>query len=379
MKAKRISFLLFSFAAGGEERIASILARYLNKEFDLHIVLFNRPIDFEIPRNVQLKILRSNYQRRIFRLITLPVVVWRYYIYIKRENIAISISFDTVPNYVNCLLKMGGWRGKILLREVTHASSRYPKNTWYGRIHRLLIKHLYHRADKIFVNAKRIADNLLKDFDIITPMELMHNPFDFQFLQQQKKAPIQPPDKYTFIHVANFRPQKNHDLLIDAFAKISHFDVQLWLLGKGALKNSIREKVENKGLGNQIHFFGFRPNVFQYMIAANCMVLSSDFEGLPNVLIEGLACGLPVVSTDCPSGPREVLAPNTDLKNHITKKIELAEYGILTPINNVKLLANAMEIIMNDENLANKYRKKAPTRARDFDVEKIANHYIAAF
>ena len=105
------------------------------------------------------------------------------------------------------------------------------------------------------------------------------------------------------------------------------------------------------------------------MTSADCMVMSSHFEGLPNVFLEALACGLPIISTDCPSGPREIIAPDTNRNHQTTKAIELAKYGILTPVGNADKLAEAMQFMYENE----QYRKGDffKERVEPFRVEKV--------
>ena len=375
IKQKKIAFLLFSLAGGGEERIASILAKHLSESFDLHIVLFNPPIEFDLPKGIKLKILRSYSQHRFLRLITLPLILFRYFHYCRTERISLSLSFDTLANFINCGLSILGWQGKILLREVNYPSTRFQPTSLYGHSSRFLIKKLYPKADKIFVNAQRIATDLKKNFDINVPIELMLNPIDFKLIEQERviTLPNSNTPKFIFISVAGFRPEKNHQLLIDAFAKIKHLEVELWLLGQGKTQPHIKKKVKNLNLEKQVHFLGFQKYPFKFMATANCMVMSSDFEGLPNVIIEGLACGLPIISTNCPSGPREIIAPKSDSNKQLKKGIEVVEYGILTPIGNAYYLAKAMTKVYHNKSFQKpeKYKK----RARDFDVNVILKDF----
>ena len=146
------------------------------------------------------------------------------------------------------------------------------------------------------------------------------------------------------------------------------------MIGDGYLREKLEEKVRKENLENKIIFLGRQKDVFKFLAKSSCFVLSSDYEGFPNVLIEALACNLPIISTDCISGPREILAPNSDFTKQ-TKFIEIAEYGILAPIGDVDKLAEAMRIIYEDEDLRKEYSKKAKFRAKDFDVRKIIKEW----
>ena len=130
---------------------------------------------------------------------------------------------------------------------------------------------------------------------------------------------------------------------------------------------------------HKIIFLGFNNNPFKFVSRSNCFVLSSDVEGFPNVLIEALACGRPVISTDCSSGPRELLAPATDLHHRAINTFEIGEYGILTPVKDVISLANAMKKMMDDGSLRMSFESKAAKRAEQFDVDEIKQYFHVAF
>lgn len=371
---KKITFLLTSLISGGEERIASVLAHHIAPTQELHIVLFNEPIDFDLPNNIKVKILRPVYASRIKRILTLPLIFWRYYQYCQEEHITHSLSFDNLANFANCGLKLLGWEGKAYLREVNHVSTRYPATTLYGRTYRWLIQKLYPYADGLFMNAARIGTDLRENYGLDIPMELSVNPIDLAKIRQQGLNKIDAKGIYTFIHVGALRPQKNHVLLIKAFAKLPHLRIQLWLVGKGALMTEMKQLVVDLKLQDKIQFLGFQANPFQFMASADCMVMSSHFEGLPNVFLEALACGLPIISTDCPSGPREILAPDTDANKRTKETLEFAKYGILTPVGNATKLAEAMQYMYEN----NRYRKSDffKERVKPFSVEKVVNKLL---
>ena len=120
---------------------------------------------------------------------------------------------------------------------------------------------------------------------------------------------------------------------------------------------------------------GKKENPFAYISKTDCFVFASNHEGFPNVLVEALACGLPVITTDCKSGPREILSPKSDIEVQLKDKIELSDYGILTPIKNVEKMKEAIKLIINDESLRNKYQDKAKQRANVFRIEEIIKQY----
>ena len=135
-------------------------------------------------------------------------------------------------------------------------------------------------------------------------IETIPNPFDFAAMKAQAAAPAGLPRRPYLIHVGRFSGQKRHDLLLDAFARL-HSGARLVLLAEENAE--LRAMIEARGLAARVEIAGFQQNPFPWIAAANLLVLCSDHEGLPNVLVEALALGVPVVSTDCPSGPREIL------------------------------------------------------------------------
>ncbi|HIQ50620.1 MAG TPA: glycosyltransferase, partial [Nautiliaceae bacterium] len=178
-------------------------------------------------------------------------------------------------------------------------------------------------------------------------------------------------NRFTFITIGRLESQKNHKLLINA---IKNINANLWIIGDGHLKKELEDMIKNLKLQDKVKLLGRQSNPYKFLAKADAFVFSSNYEGFPNVLLEALACELPIISTDCKSGPREILAPNSDFTKQTTD-IEIAEFGILVPVGDVKRMADAMKIIIEDENLRNRLRKKALNRAKDFEVDKIIKEW----
>jgi N-acetylgalactosamine-N,N'-diacetylbacillosaminyl-diphospho-undecaprenol 4-alpha-N-acetylgalactosaminyltransferase len=149
-------------------------------------------------------------------------------------------------------------------------------------------------------------------------------------------------------------------------------------VGKGKLQHSLEEMAKQLNIADRVEFLGFQRNVNEHLQSSDCFVFSSDFEGLGNVIIEALNNGIPVVSTDCPHGPREILDPETKGKI-ITNEIDLAKYGILVPVKRADLLAAAMDRMYADAILRDNYARLSLERVKDFDIKKIAREYFDIF
>lgn len=150
-----------------------------------------------------------------------------------------------------------------------------------------------------------VADDLCRRIVAAGRIETIPNPFDFDAIRRAANEAAGLPTFPYVIHVGRFSPQKRHDLLLDAWAGVET-DRRLVLLT--ARDPKLEAMIEERGLEGRVLIAGFQANPYPWIAGADLLVLCSDHEGLPNVLIEALACGTPAVSTDCPSGPREVLA-----------------------------------------------------------------------
>lgn len=135
-------------------------------------------------------------------------------------------------------------------------------------------------------------------------IERIYNPFDFAEIRARAAEPAPSPSEPYVIHVGRFAAQKRHDLLLDAWARL---DVPHRLVLLTAPDERLARMIEARGLQRRVTVAGFQANPYPWIAGAELLVLCSDHEGLPNVIIEALALGTPVVSTDCPSGPREIL------------------------------------------------------------------------
>jgi glycosyltransferase involved in cell wall biosynthesis len=169
------------------------------------------------------------------------------------------------------------------------------------------------------------------------------------------------PSGRRILSVGTLKPQKNHALLIRAFARMpSRKDCRLVILGDGPLRGALERLAQEEGVADRVSLPGFFTSPDAYYRSADLFALASDYEGFGNVLVEALGHGLPVVSTDCPSGPAEVL--------------EHGHYGRLTPPGDAGALALAMEAAL----AAEPDRAALRARAAAFAPELIARQYLAA-
>ncbi|MBK7433203.1 MAG: glycosyltransferase [Chitinophagaceae bacterium] len=381
----RLLIFINTLQSGGAERVVSLLLEHLKNDFEIHLALYTRIIDYKIPPEIRILDLKQPLdQPRLFRLFTIPFLARKVYKYCKKNEIRITVSFLKRPCYISALMKSWwGFKGKIIMCERTHLTTLLQnQSAVYRAFSRFMVKYSYKRANLVLTNSYAMQTDLVEHFNIKTPVTVIYNPIDLKYIQIHKTEPsglVFDKGVFHFVNVGGFRREKNHHLLLQALYIIKHLPCKLVIVGGGVMEEGLRQKVSDLGMGEKVIFTGFVNNPFKYVNQSDCFVLSSEVEGFPNVLIEALACGKPVISTDCSSGPRELLAPSTDLHHRAINNYEIGEYGILTPVNDITALAAAMKRIYEDRELRDQFASRATERARQFDVEEIKQYFHVAF
>jgi len=228
----------------------------------------------------------------------------------------------------------------------------------------LLVKAFYPKADKIICVSSGVAQELINKYHLPkSKVQVIYNPVVTEDMFKKAEEPIdhpwfQPGQPPVILGVGRLTAAKDFETLIKAFALVrKKTEARLLILGEGPERVKLEQLVKQLGLQNDVCMPGFVDNPYKYMKHSSVFVLSSRWEGLPTVLIEALALGLPVVSTDCPSGPAEIL--------------EGGKWGRLVPVRNHEALANAILEALNDE------RGKGAERAKEFSLDRIVDQYVA--
>ncbi len=356
-------------AAGGAERVTSILIKEFCKSYNITLFLINNDIFYDIPKNTKIIYFENHISSKngILKFLKLPFFALKYMFFCKKYDIDISMSFMNQSNYINILSKLFGCKSKVIINERAFPTEVYKTKSIKNVVSKLLIKTLYLKADVIVANSKGNALDLSSNFAIKNVI-IINNPVEIQ-----DTGIKQINDKFTFITIGRLDSGKNHSLIINAMVDK---DAILYIIGRGELKSQLQNQIKELKLEKKVFLLGEQKNPFIYLLKSDCFIFSSNYEGFPNVLLEALACELPIISTDCKSGPREILAPNTNINFQLKNNIEIAQYGILTSINDYNGLSKAMFKIIKDTKLLASYKKKAIIRANDFDKSKISKKYI---
>ena len=384
IKPKLLIFIN-TLQSGGAERVVSILLEHLKDNFEIHLALYTNIIDYKIPPEIKILDLKQPLkENKLIRFLKMPSQSYKVYGYCKKNHINISVAFLYRPCYINALMKsIWGYKGKVIMCERTHQTTMQESHSViYRMFSKFMVMFSYRKANLVLANSYATQTDLIENFKIKTPVRVIYNPIDLDFIRSHvDEVPdfIFDKDIFHFINVGGFRKEKNHLLLLQAFYILKNLPCKLVIVGGGIMEEELKQKVNDLGIGNKVIFCGWDNNPFKYVNRADCFVLSSEVEGFPNVLIEALACGKAVISTDCHSGPRELLAPATDLHHRAIHSYEIGEYGILTPINDVAALSTAMKKMYEDKMLRKQFETKAKGRAQQFDVDEIKQYFHVAF
>ena len=228
------------------------------------------------------------------------------------------------------------------------------------------MKLLYPSANAIIGVSQGVSDDL--EMQLALPkgrVRTIYNPVINSELLDQATETVEHPwlksqNIPVFLAVGRLTAQKDFANLIKAFALVRQSKpARLIILGEGELRSELEQLVDKLRISEDVDLPGFASNPYSYMSQARCFVLSSRYEGLPTALIEAMACGCSIVSTDCPSGPQEILAGG--------------KYGFLVPIEDSKLLSEAMLAVLEQPRAADELKQ----RANLFASSQIIPQYLA--
>jgi len=376
---KKVSILITSLAGGGAERVVSILVNELQNSYDITLILMNNTVSYDLPKNIKVINLEnsSSKENTVIKILKLPILAFKYKTLCEKLEIETSLSFMYRPNFINTIAKLFGLKSKVIISERNTPSKTYGGNTLASKTGQFLVKYLYPYSDLIIPNSNGNALDLIENFTIYqNKINVIENPFDIQMIDvlANSEISIKSINKFVFIMVGRFEKHKRHIEVIEAFSKLKYKNLQLWILGQGPEENNIRKLINKLNLIEEIKLIGFDKNPYKYMKKANCLILNSTREGFPNVLVEALACGIPVVSTDCFSGPREIISPLSNVSSKVKNKLEIGDYGLLMPVNQCKL-KEAMELMIENKSLYKSFSGKARSRAKDFNKTKIIEKF----
>lgn len=350
----RYLFIMHSFG-GGAEAVTLTLARQLHGKYGQVCIACTRHIPElkkAVPPNIPfiMPAGTSAWQRfKVFRTIRK----------VGGESRVVLGSLELQSIFWAALFGKGkaiGWLHKDLAGYFTQ------KPAWYAKLYTAILGWAFSRCTFVACVSQGALTSTRDLFPTAaTKLRLLYNPLDFASVREKAKAPLPEPLVSCFarpviLGVGRLVPQKAFHLLIQAHAllRAAGSDHYLCILGEGPERAALEREAERLGVKNSVFLPGFMDNPYPCMRRAAVLGLSSVFEGFGLVIVEALALGLPVVATDCPHGPAEILGDD--------------QYGKLTPMNDPEALAEALGVMLGGEE-RERYIRAGGARVQDFSLE----------
>jgi glycosyltransferase involved in cell wall biosynthesis len=362
----RILFVINSLAGGGAERVMLKLIEASRDRLagvDCALVLLdNEPQAYTPPDWLTVVQLDGRFKLgRSLRELSGAIRIFRP---------DATLSFLTRSNMATVILSFR-YGFKTVISERANTSGHF-KPGLSGRLAKAMIRALYPRANHVVAPSQGIADDLAGVFGVGRDREsVIANPIDAPRIRQLAAEAFERPFPGPYaVVVSRLTPHKNVGLIIEALAR-SPYDLSLAVLGQGPELDRLKAKTEALGLRDRVRFLGFIANPYAVMRGADFYVSASNGEGFPNGLVEALTLSLPVVATNCPSGPSEILA---DAPREAIVGIHEGSYGLLVPQNDTEAMVEAFARIRTP-GVSARYRASASSRADAYGVGAAADAF----
>lgn len=388
MKRKNIAIIIHKLYGGGAEHAACNLSLFLQDQCETTLIAFDarnaayphtdNTIDLAVPA-------AKNFMQRA---LLLPKRVYRLRKLKQERNIDVSIALLAGPSMANALSRT---RGEKSIMSVRNFLSIQEGSKGFAAFKTRLSASL---SDCVVAVSRLAALDLHKNFGIPeNKIRVIYNAVDPSLLSYtcNESVPWIQRSGQLVVTMGRLHNQKAHWHLLRAMADVIKKipDAKLLILGDGEYKERLQKLAVELNIENNVFMPGYVASPHGYVRRADLFVLSSLYEGMPNAMLEAMACGIPVVSTDCPSGPREILAPDTSI-SVVASELEKAKYGILVPPLDTngfnakdqltvqeKELSEAIYSMLSDSHMHAEYTQKAVSRAADFAPKIIAEQWHA--
>ena len=376
---KNVLFFTHSLSGGGAEKTVRRISRYINSH-DYGIkayvcVVYDDPVYHEDVDNLIVMEHKSDQDdSRVTKGLNVLKQISEMKTIKRKYQIDTCVSFLPGADIINVLSGIG----EKQVVSVRNKESLFTHNIFK----KIYVKTAYKRCDKIVAVTEVVRQDCIDFFGVPQDKVVtIHNAISdmnndpklldlvSQFIDGHK----------IIVNVGRLTEQKGQDHLLRAFAIVhkAHSEYRLLILGDGERKKDLEELAFELGIADAVMFAGSVVNPASYLKKSDIFVLSSNVEGMPNVLLEAMQCGLPCVSTEC--GAREILAPDTDA-GYETTVIDTSEYGILVPVcrtdKDEQMLAEGILKLITDTKLAQTYREKASECVSRFKMGNIIQKWI---
>ncbi|HEX6593676.1 MAG TPA: glycosyltransferase [Bacillota bacterium] len=366
MEKKKVLFFIYHLGAGGAARTMLNVLNHLDRTtFTPILVTLNFPGDYEAYLKRDVKFIKLEVKRLRSAIFPLAKVI---------RNEKPHLVFSTIPVYntVAILARLFSFtRTKNIVREAAYLGGNFSTN-----VKLRLVGCLYRLSSQVISLSKGVKENLVKRYKVpAKKIQVIYNPVDLDNIRKHvangeiaaQHQHIFTSDRKVIVTAGRLVQDKDQQTLIEACAKVNErLPIELVILGDGELKETLQRRAKDLHFEDHVHFIGFQSNPYIYFEQADVFALSSLREGFGHVLVEALATGTPVVSTNCKPGAAEVL-------NH-------GQFGKLCEVGQANDLAKAIvDVLTQSEEETKQMIQKGKQRAEQFAAKRIVKQYEAVF
>jgi len=368
--------MCYALRIGGTEQVLATVLRYLDQQaFKPVVVTYSRDRGYPLPDGIFHYALGIQGGGRLVRKLAVNLlVVLRLRRILRQERPHIAVGMGAMSNWALILAaKLTPEKMVIVVGEHGVGATEIRSDRITANIIRLLNRFLYPLADRVISVSEGVRQYLLHDLKLPeTKVISISNPVDVEAIKRLSQEPVNHPwlvskNKPVILWVGRIETMKGLQYLIGAFERVlTEIDARLIIVGEGSDQRRIHDLVTQKGLQEKVHFAGYDPNPYRYMSRSDVFAFPSlGGEGFGLVLAEAMACGLPVVSADCVTGPAEIL--------------ENGRCGILVPVGDERSLANGILRILTDPLLRERLIRAGARRVADFQAAHVVASYERLF
>lgn len=349
---RKIAFVIHNLGSGGAERVVSLLANHLVKSYQVTIITHKRRRPFyELHQDIRIVHCFEDTVRSQNAFESLRNN-WRLYQRVNKiirdNHIELCIGFMTTSNVLSVLAS----RSNGIPVMISERNNPEEEKFKLSPLWRFLKKYTYRKADKLIVQNNRIKDLYIKTIEE-ERLEVIPNPINPD-LRPQPGGDV----KNIVLNVGRLERQKAQDTLIRAFANLNPPGWELHIIGDGRQKAYLEGLIDELQMHQKVRLLGKKKDILPFYQKARIFVLSSLYEGFPNVLLEAMQMGKACISTDCPTGPSDIITPGED--------------GILVPVGDTKELEAALRKLIENPELERELGARAVKATRHYQIENIA-------